>query len=234
MNEDEAAQQPVAEPTTPAEPTEPQEAQEAPETQEESQPEPSQEATSQEPQQSNEGADAPQPSEDEEPASDPDWDPVGQYANFNQVNPNNLPLLEDGSIDPVAYAQQIQQQTLNQVRFEQKEARDWQAIDKKWGDQMTPNRRKLILNSRIALAVEGKNGNLRKVADDIMKEFGASKSEGRAEASVSRKVQNAASLETATANSAPPRNDNLMDRIADGDKAAATSLFDDWLKDGKI
>lgn len=229
-NDDAATQQPVAEPTTPAEPQEPQE---APEPQEESQPEPSQEEASQ-PTQSNEGADAPEPSEDEEPASDPDWDPVSQYAQYNPVNQDNLPLLEDGSIDPVAYAQQIQQQTLQQVRFEQKEARDWSAIDKKWGDQLTPTRRKLILNSRIAAAIEGKNGNLRKVADDIMKEFGASKSEGRAEASVSRKVQNAASLETATANSAPANNDNLMDRVADGDKAAATALFDDWLSSGKI
>lgn len=226
--------QPVADDATP----EPQEPTSQPEPQETETQEPSQdeqstqeEASAEEaqPQDNNEGADAPEPEEEEEPASDPDF---SQYSGYQPQY--DLPQSEDGTIDPVAFAQQIQQQTLAQVRFEQREARDWSAIDKKYGEQLTPTRRQMILNTRIANAVEGKQADLKKVADQIMKEFGASKSEGRAEASVSRKVQKAASLETATANSGPERGTNLMDRIADGDKGAATALFDDWLTNGKI
>lgn len=229
MENDDAAQQPVAEEATQA--VEPQEAEQP--TQAEEIQEPSQEEEAeQQPQDSNEGADAPEPTDEELP-QDEEFDPLSNYP-LNVQGQQDIPVGEDGSIDPVAFARQIQEQTLAQVRFEQKESRDWQAIDKKYGDQLTPTRRQMILNARVANAVEGRQADLKKVADSIMKEFGVSRSQGRAEAGVSRKVQKAASLETATANRGPERGDDLMDRIANGDKSAATALFDKWQARGDI
>jgi hypothetical protein len=181
----------------------------------------------------NEGQDAPETEKEETPPSDPDFEPL-PYSNFNQGQYEFKPA-EDGSVDPYQVAQQIEARLLNTMKFQQQEQRAWQQIDKKYSDKLTPARRELILNARIANAVNGKDTKLTTIADKIMSEFTTAKSEGRAEASVSRKVQKAASLETATSNTGESRsNEEVYDRIISGDKGATENLLSEWLKAGKI
>lgn len=181
----------------------------------------------------NEGQEAP-PSQQPAPPEAPDFDPLDSYGNFQgsqyQFQPN-----EDGSVDPYQVASQIEANMRKQMQFERAESRAWDKIDKKYGDAMTPRRRELILNARIANAVNGKNTNLTTLADQIMSEFTSAASEGRAKAGISTKVQKAASLESATQNTPPAGNSEARyDRIMDGDNAATTDLLSDWLKEGKI
>lgn len=186
-----------------------------------------------EPEQVNEGADAPDPTKDQAPPEEEDFDPLATYGNFQQGQYQFTPA-EDGTVDPVQVARQIEHNLLGTIQFQRQEQRAWEKIDKKWGEHLTPARRELILNARIANAINGKDAKLTTIADRVMSEFTTAKSEGRAEAGISRKVQKAASLETATSNTGPDRNDERYDRIMAGDKAATDDLLADWLKQGKI
>lgn len=222
-NDGAAPQQPVQaepeapEPQEPAEPTTPTQAEEP-------------ESAPSEP--VNEGQDAPEYQEPER--EEPDFDPLDAYGNYQQGQYQFQPA-EDGSVDPYQVAQQIEQRLLQQIQFQRQETKAWERIDKKYGDKLTPARRELILNARIANAVSGKETRLTTLADKIMSEFTSAKSEGRAEAGISRKVQKAASLESATSNTGPAKDDEARyDRIMSGDKGATTDLLSEWLSSGKI
>lgn len=189
-------------------------------------------STSQEPEQINEGAEAPEP----EPATEEteDFDPASQYANYGQAAYQFQPA-EDGTVDPNQVASQIEQRLLNQMRFERQEARSWERLETKYPEIKTDKGlRDLIFNQRVAEVVQGKQGNLNKIADGIMERVKGARNEGKAQAGVSTKVQKAASLETSTANTGSQKSDDRMDRIASGDKAAASDLLAEWLDAGKL
>lgn len=205
----------------PVQPTEPQ----APE-------EPAQEP--QQPNQTNEGADAPDPDVDTPPPSEPDFDPLEDYSDLLPQQQYKFDPQEDGSVDPYQVAQQLENRVLQKMRFEQQEARTWQKIDQKYGDKLNNNVRQMIRDRRVAEAISGKSGNLNKIADNIMSEISSARATGRADATTSTKVQRAASLETTTANSGSSKNDELMQRVEAGDKAATTDLLAQWLDEGKI
>lgn len=184
------------------------------------------------PSQSNEGADAPEPTIDTPPPSDPDFDPLEGFipqGSQYQFDPN-----DDGTVDPNQVAAAVREDVLRQVREEQRIMRDWQTVDKKYGDKLNNNVRQMIRDRQIAAAIQGKNSSLTKIADDIVNELSSARTAGRAEATTSSKVQRAASLETTTANSGPSKNDELMERVEAGDKAATTDLLAQWLDEGKI
>lgn len=142
---------------------------------------------------------------------------------------------QDGYVDPNLVAQQIEQRVLEQVKFQRAEQKAWEKIEQKYPQVKNDKElREIILNQRVANAYQGKNVPLPKIADTIMGRFTTAKSEGRAEANVSRKIQKAASLESSSANQGESKQDDTWDRIANGDKAAADDLFSQWLKDGKI
>lgn len=177
----------------------------------------------------NEGADAPEDDDD-----DVDID-VSQYAPYRPPS-NDLPVNEDGSVDPLKFREQIKQELREEMRFNQQEERTWRALEKKYpqlkGDKDT---RELLLNQRIAGAVQGKETNLAKLADRLYSREQAAKSQGRAEATTSTKVQRAASLESNSSNTGDSnQTTERLDRISLGDKAAANDLLTDWLEKGII
>jgi hypothetical protein len=212
-------------PAEPAEQTNPEPA-EAPE------PQPVQEPS--QPTQANEGAEAPEPEQETPPPSDPEFDPMDGYGNVLPQQQYEFQPNEDGTVDPYAVAQQLENRVLEKIRFEQQEAKQWQKIDSKYGDKLNNNVRQMIRDRRIAEVLNGKNGNLGKIADNIMDEITSARSAGRAEATTSTKVQRAASLETTTANSGPSRDNDLLERVATGDRQATTDLLADWLENGKL
>lgn len=161
-----------------------------------------------------------------------EFDPVSQYSTYKPQY--DFQPGDDGSIDPYQVADAIRNDVLQQVRFEQQEVKAWQQIDQKYGDKLSPTRRQMILDRRVANAINGRDAHIGKVADEIMREFGDAKNQGRAEATTSRKVQQAASLESATANQGDTGQSNILDRISRGDKGAETELFTSWLEQGKI
>lgn len=224
------ADQPVEPTQTPAEPApEP-----APKTEPEQPAEPQAEPVepSQEPQATpNEGAEAPPADDTPLPEEEP-FDPLASYPQFQQDL--ELPADPNGIVDPVQFAAQLERRFDEKLRFNAQETRAWQAIDKKYPGLSNDDRR-LILDQRIAAAVQGKDGDLVKIADGLMGRLGVAKSQGRADATTSRKVQKAAGLEKTTSNTggSDPKDDRL-DRIADGDKAAADDLMSDWLAAGKV
>lgn len=216
-----------AEPVQPAEPTQPSEPEEAPTA------EPSQEPS--QPTQANEGADAPPSTDDSEPPADPEFDPLAGYGNVVPNPQYSFQPDEDGLVDPVQVAAAVRADVLDQVRKEQQLVRQWQAVDKKYGDKLNNNVRQMIRDRQIAEVLNGKSGNLSRIADNIMDEITQARSAGRAEATTSTKVQRAASLETTTANSGPSNSDSdLLERVATGDKQATTDLLADWLEKGKL
>lgn len=142
---------------------------------------------------------------------------------------------QDGYVDPNTVAQEIHNRVLEQVRFERAEAKAWEKIEQKYPQVKNDKElREIILNQRVANAYKGQNVALPKIADSIMSRFTTAKSEGRAEASVSRKIQKAASLETSTANQGDSKQNDTWDRISNGDTRAADDLFSQWIKEGKI
>lgn len=161
-------------------------------------------------------------------------DPTSTYAPYVQPQPYQFNQ-KDGYVDPAEVAAQIEQRVLQQVTFQRQEAKQWESIEKKHPQVKTDkNLRELILNQRIAEAVQGKPGNLSKIADNLMSQFGTAKSEGRAEANVSKKVQKAASLETSTSNAGEQKGNDVMDRISRGDQTATSELLNDWISRGLI
>jgi hypothetical protein len=188
-----------------------------------------------EPSQTNEGADAPEPS-DEEPDSDPDFDPVSAYGQYNHGQPQ-LQASEDGTVDPYQLMNVIEQRMEEKLRFQRQEERAWKAVERKYPEVKSDKQmRQILLNQRIAGAVQGQETNLVKIADQLYGRNKEAKSQGRAEANISKKVQRAASLESATSNTGATNTkaEERLERIASGDKYAAQDLLGEWLSEGKI
>lgn len=174
-----------------------------------------------------------EPTEENEEAEVVD-DPTAAYAPFVQPQPYQFNQ-QDGYVDPAEVAAQVEQRVLQQVAFQRQEAKQWESIEKKYPQvKEDKDLRELILNQRIAEAVQGKAGNLNKIADKVMSRFSTAKSEGRTEANVSKKVQKAASLETSSANTGEQRGSDVMERISRGDQAATSELLNDWISKGLI
>lgn len=225
MADNDDAQEPtVIEPTEPiSEPVN--EGGEAPETEADEAQAESAEETSEEPEK--EPAEAPS----EEATEDFQSVDYSQFRNTDQ----ELPLNEDGTVDPIRFRSQLKQELREEMRFERQEERAWTAVEKKH-PQLRDDKevREILLNQRIANAIQGKETNLTKLADRLYGRINTAKSEGRAQANISTKVQKAASLETATSNTGNDNSEKVYDRIISGDKAAAADLLASWLEQGKI
>lgn len=142
---------------------------------------------------------------------------------------------KDGYVDPNEVASAIEQRLLNRMQEQRQQAQAWESIEKKYPEiKEDGSLRELMLNQHIAEVVQGKKSNLQAVADSIMERVSGAKSEGRSEAKVSKKIQKAASLETATQNSGEDRSNELMERISGGDKVASQQLIKEWMDSGKI
>jgi hypothetical protein len=186
----------------------------------------------------NEGAEA--PTNDQEPVEEQGQATLTTEAEEEDIS-YQLPTqpyefqAQDGYVDPNTVAQEIHNRVLEQVRFERSEAKAWEKIEQKYPQVKNDKElREIILNQRVANAYQGKNVALPKIADTIMSRFTTAKSEGRAEANVSRKIQKSASLETSTANQGDSKQNDTWDRISNGDSRAADDLFSQWIKEGKI
>lgn len=206
-------------------PQEPDEPQEAPQVEAEEVVEPASQEPEQPSEPVNEGAEAPE--------DDEDYDLTPQVPMYNQQY--QFEAQEDGSVDPYQVAQQIEERLLNNMKFQKQEERAWAKIEAKHPEiKNDRDLRELILNQRVAEAVQGKEGNLSKIADRLVGRMRTAKSEGRADANTSTKVQKAASLETNTANTGGTKSNDLMERISNGDKYAAQDLLGQWLSEGKL
>lgn len=172
--------------------------------------------------------------ESEDKASDSDErDPAEVLAQYSAQQTPYQFKQEDGYVDPNEVAAAIEQRVNQQMNQRIQEQRAWEKIDKKYPD-MDKDTREIILNQRIADAVQGRQTDLTKVADKIMGRVNSAKNEGRAEAKVSTKVQKAASLETATANKGEGNADDIRNKIAGGDSQATQDLLKDWIDKGLI
>lgn len=156
---------------------------------------------------------------------------LSQYRTNEPYQFNN----KDGYVDPNEVASAIEQRLVERMAQQRQEQRAWERIENKYPEiKEDSSLRELMLNQHIAEAVQGKKSNLEKVADGIMERVKGAKIEGRNDAKVSKKVAQAASLETTTRNSGEGKNNDLMDRIAGGDKVASEQLIRQWMEDGKI
>ncbi len=185
-----------------------------------------------EPSQVNEGAEAPEPEEQEEES---DFDPLASYGQYNQQQ-YQIPASEDGTVDPYQLMAAMEQRFDEKLRFQRQEESMWKKVEKKYPDVRSDKQtREILLSMRIANAVQGRETNMMKLADQLYGRTKDARSQGRAEANVSKKVQKAASLESATSNTGGnEKSDDRMDRIASGDKGAANDLLSQWLEEGKI
>lgn len=153
---------------------------------------------------------------------------------LDQQNPGIQPD-ENGYIDPNEFYGKVMQNVEAKMRFRDQESRDWQKIEKKYPDvAKDPELRKMIVNQRIADVVQGGNGRLSNIADNLMGRIQKAQSEGKTEAQVSERVQKSASLASPTSNKTPRRQDDLVSRIEGGDRQATRDLMSQWLEEGKI
>lgn len=191
----------------------------APEPQEQEQaPEPAEESPSEE---------SAEPSQvtQEEPEEEVDW---SQYVP-NVTQP--LPVDENGQVDPVAFREQMRQES----RFEAQEVRSWTRLETQHPElRSDAGLREMILAKRIFDVQQGKTGTLEAAANEVFNRLSGAKNEGKASQATSITVQKSAALQKPSgAKSTAPAND-LRDRINRGDQGAIHSTLTAWLDDGKI
>lgn len=168
-------------------------------------------------------------------------EPVEELAYYQKQVPQAPQFeAEDGFIDPTKFYAQVKADTLAEVReeikFEETERKNWAKIEAKYSELKTDNELRDLLNAqRIADVATGGNGDLNRIAEKFFGKLNAYKSQGKAQAQVSEKIQKSASLSTQTSNTVESNSNNdLIDRMSRGDQVAKEQLIEQWLADGKL
>lgn len=168
---------------------------------------------------------------------DPDYD-ISSY--FNQPPSQSIQPDENGYIDPNAFQRQLMSDVERRIeaklQFERAEQKAWSTLEKRY-PEITENTklRNMIHNQRLADVAQGGKGDLYKVAKDVMGLLADSRNSGKAQATVSRKVQSSAGLQKNTANKADTSGESdLMERMSLGDETAKMALLESWLEQGKL
>lgn len=147
---------------------------------------------------------------------------------------------EDGFIDPTKFYAQVQADTLaivrEEMKFEETERKNWTKIEAKHPELKSDTELRDLLNAqRIADVATGGNGDLNRIADKFFGKLNSYKSQGKAQAQVSEKIQKSASLSTQTSNNVQnDSSNNLMERMSRGDQVAKETLIEQWLAEGKL
>lgn len=190
---------------------------------------------SQEPEAGSEGgeAQAPDPQGQEQPqAYQGDID----ITQFMDVDDEPIQADDEGFIDPVAYEQRIMQKIDKKMQFQNQERAAWAQVEQKYPDiAKDPDMRDLLQGQRLADVARGGKGDLTQIADRVMSKFGQYRSEGKAQAQVSERVQKSAALQDTSANNvSQDKTADLLSRMSSGDNDASVDLVQQWMNEGKL
>ena len=173
-----------------------------------------------------------------EPANElPEYD-ITQFMQQNTVP--EFTADENGYIDPKQFYNQVLQDAEarmeQKLRFQESERKLWNQVENKYPEiKEDPELRDMLNAQRIADVTSGGKGDLNSLAEKLIGKIQNYQNKGKAQAQISEKVQKSASLESSTANSTSTTKDNnLMERMSNGDKNARNQLISEWLASGKI
>lgn len=143
---------------------------------------------------------------------------------------------EDGYIDPNKFYQAVMSDVESRMQFQEQEKRSWAQVEEKYPEiKQDPDLRDLVHSARLNDVTRGGAGDLTAAAEKVFGKLQSYQSKGKAQAQVSEKVQQSATLQTQTANTANQNSDaNLIDRMSRGDETASEALISKWLADGKL
>lgn len=147
---------------------------------------------------------------------------------------------EEGFIDPNAFYNKVladaEARIEQKLAFQESERRAWNSIESKYPEiKEDAELRELVNAQRLADVARGGKGDLNEIASKVLGKFQSYQAKGKVQAQVSEKVQKSASLESNTANNIDSnKTDDLLDRMASGDKSAADQLISEWLESGKL
>lgn len=173
-----------------------------------------------------------------EPATElPEYD-ITQY--LQQESVPEFQADENGYIDPKQFYAQVlrdaEARMEQRLKFQESERKLWSQVENKYPEIKEDSELRDMLNAqRIADVTNGGKGDLNSLADKFIGKLQNYQNKGKAQAQVSEKVQKSASLESSTANNVSSSKDNdLMERMSNGDKNARDQLISEWLSSGKI
>jgi hypothetical protein len=177
-----------------------------------------------------EGAEAPSAEEEVVDTTDVDWTQfLPQATNVQAPTPD-----ENGLVDPQEYINY----TINAKLAEQSnELRGWQQATKVLPEiANNPQLRDFVHNQRLASVATGGKGDLADAAKTVKDMLGIATATGKAQATTSVQIQQAAALETGGTGTAPPNDAKqaIADRINAGDPTAVQELLADWIDQGAI
>lgn len=161
---------------------------------------------------------------EEEPAEAIDW---SQYVPNVQTQ---VPVDENGQIDPVQWEQQMMQK----IQFQQSEVASWKNLENKHPEiRSDAELREMILAKRVFDVQQGRKGSLEAAADSVFKRLSGAKNEGRESQKTSITVQKSGALQKPSGKPSTTTPD-ARDRIRMGDQSAIQSQLTAWLDEGKI
>lgn len=178
-----------------------------------------------------------QPVQTETTAELPEYD-ITQY--IQQESVPEFQADENGYIDPKQFYAQVLRDAENRMeqrlKFQESERKLWSQVENKYPEIKEDSELRDMLNAqRIADVTNGGKGDLSSIADKFIGKLQNYQNKGKVQAQVSEKVQKSASLESSTANNVSSSKDNdLMERMSNGDKNARDQLISEWLSSGKI
>jgi hypothetical protein len=169
-------------------------------------------------------------SDEIEDNDDDDWDSLANNrGSVQSVQPN-----DEGYIDPAAYKEQIKAEIREDMKFQERERRAWQKLEERYPELKTDREaRQLVLAKRLFDVQSGGNGSLMTAGKSVMGRFTTAKQAGKADAQVSIRTQQGASVGRATA----PRDtssSDVRDRLRTGDNAVIQDVIKNLLDNGKI
>lgn len=172
-----------------------------------------------------------------------------QFQNTQQQQPivdvNNLPVDQEGNVDPNAFAQAIYQQAVSaanaqaqQTVAEQlREQRLWQQAEKAYPDLATnKDLKSMVHNARLgemATSLGEKNPSPKQVADRLFKQINTAKASGVEQATNNVRVQQSATLESAS-NTAPKHDPSIAEAAMSGDADARRQYLTSLIDSGDI
>lgn len=175
-----------------------------------------------------EDADSPETSQPNEP------DNVVDSRLSESQRASDLPVAEDGTVDPVAFKEQILSEARQEARFEAQERKAWESLEDKYPElKENANLRKIILSHRVNDVQSGGEGSLVKSAEDVMQEIVGARSAGKTDARTNIKTEKKAGLSRPSAPKSDPDGD-IRQQISSGDDNAIQSVLTGWLDQGKI
>jgi hypothetical protein len=186
-----------------------------------------------------------EPEQVEEEVEDIDSMPYKQPIPPAPVDVNSLPTNPDGTIDPEVFANAVYSQALQAanaqaqqtVQEQLQEQKLWQQAEKSY-PELAENKelRNMVHNTRLgemAASLGEKNPTPKQVADKLFKQINSAKASGVEQATNNVRVQESATLESAS-NVKPDNRDQVYGAALSGDDNARQEYIKNLIDSGQI